>query len=332
MWTVNEIFLTCEERSVSKTKKRSFLLARQEPVWTWQGRHTPSLYHLLYHVSGGNIKTRLLTAHVRGRPRFKTLLLCSITGWQEEKHMHELHKLQHICVHILQVCLGMPLTFTSVRNRYKQMRDTQKYVSTVYRFWQMFNISGSVQDRKNSYQRHQPISCHETHGARWTVRETAIASVKSKRNRGAAKGVAASGRLQTPRRQWPPGSFFSAVPKNKLPFDGDVGNLLQQNQTSAEQPDPPTPPWTHQSAQTGNILLFQRDGKIRSMNVSNRGTHVKTWFDEVILFTWLPLTPTQHPLAATCKDSTELSILQVDNRRVWVEERWSRYEVAVMIN
>lgn len=35
------------------------------------------------------------------------------------------------------------------------------------------------------------------------------------------------------------GVSFQSHAKTGLPFDGDVGNLLQQNQTSAEQPEPP---------------------------------------------------------------------------------------------
>lgn len=78
---------------------------------------------------------------------------------------------------------------------------------------------------------------------------------------------------------------FQSRAKTELPFDGDVGNLPQQNQTSAEQPDPPdssvNPPVC---SNRKHSLLPERGGQIRNTRVSDGGTHVQTWFREVIPF------------------------------------------------
>lgn len=104
---------------------------------------------------------------------------------------------------------------------------------------------------------------------------------------------------------------FQSRAKTELLFDGDVGNLLQQNQTSAEQPDPPdslvNPPVC--SNRKHSPLAEKR--KIRNTRASDGGTHVKTWFDEVILFSFVlssPLAASTPPTPTFPEATCEVSV------------------------
>lgn len=94
--------------------------------------------------------------------------------------------------------------------------------------------------------------------------------------------------------QWPPGSVFRVVPKQSCRLMEMWGICLSRTRRRLSNPTPPTPQWTRQSAQTGNILLFQKNGKIRNTRVSDGGTHVQTWFDEVTPFCLALFSSCQH--------------------------------------
>lgn len=109
-----------------------------------------------------------------------------------------------------------------------------------------------------------------------------IASFKLETNR----RVSASILPKTPRDRWPPGSVFRAVPKQSCRLMEMWGICFNRTRRRLSNPTPPTPRWTRQCAQTGNILLFQKNGKIRNTRVSRWGNTCKNlvWWGHSILF------------------------------------------------
>lgn len=107
---------------------------------------------------------------------------------------------------------------------------------------------------------------------------------------------------------------FQSRAKTELPFDGDVGNLLQQNQTSAKQPDPPDSLVNPPVCSNRKHSPPQKNGKIRNTRVSDGGTHVKAWFDGLMRsFSSLLLSPsssfTDSPKPPPLKPHVKICVL-----------------------
>lgn len=80
---------------------------------------------------------------------------------------------------------------------------------------------------------------------------------------------------QTPRHYWPPGSIFRGVPKQSCCLM-EMVNLLQQNQTSTEQPDPPDSLVNPGAYSNRKHFPLQKNFKIRNTLVSDERARVKT--------------------------------------------------------
>lgn len=264
------------ERSVSKTKKRSLLLARQEPVWTRQGWHTHSLLSTISHFRWKNINTTLLTAHVKGRP-CSTDCYCSIKDSDRRETCTSVHELLHIWEHIPQVCLEKPFKCMSMEVAHIIKWETK----CLYKCWKIFCSrwkNSFIINECSKWEKYFPPNSSDYYKVQQFF--------KLDGNRRVAKCVLASILPQTPRDKWPPGSVFRAVPKQCCCLMEMWGIRFNRTRRRQSNPTPPTPWWTHQSAQTGNILLFQKNGKIKNTRVSRWGNICKNlvWWGHSILF------------------------------------------------
>lgn len=211
--------------------------------------HTP-IYYITFQVEEHQHKIAYCSC--QGMTLFNTVLLCSIKDSDRKENTRtSVHELLHICAHILQVCLGMPLQmYIPQRGEADINKWEDKQIFCVNVQVSLANVQDFrwVEGDKKSYRKFgfNRSSVLVLRSAKRgfssdqrLLRDTTTASFKLEGNEMAGKEWCSLNSSAYPQTSVTTRVSFQSRAKTELLFDGDVGNLLQQNQTSAEQPDPP---------------------------------------------------------------------------------------------